>query len=538
MPTPISTNGDALGNDGDDEDSEDRDDDALVDDEDGEGSDDEALDDEDDEVSVDSLPMTPEFSPGEVVEYLGESSGSTFDSGIKTSSFGVVLAVVKSETAKEFRYEVNFQSSGSTATIAEEDLIGALSLPDDGESGGGVEDLSGETATSGDDVLILSPPVTVNNLSAALASVQVGASGLLSPLLYPAEEGPSPPGLPPGPPPGPLPFAARARLVEMSAAIRRQSKFAPSAASSGRASSVETGAGAENVLSDESMLNVEPIPPYGVAQHGTFRITGKFGAGENGKVFEAMSSFYGRVAVKFVSEGSEDFNREIACWKKLGSHPNIVSLYAFFHQGLHWRDVIVEEALDTTLFEGVYPKGTEKPPTPFCFLELINTAVSASRVLVVLDANKLVHSDLKLENVGKKNGVVKVLDFGKGAATGTVVNGCTELYMAPEIEWGTLLDPNQDTFAFGCLLREAATGEDRTKWSETVAWSGFPLPGEPGRCFARFQAKMMHLPHKRPSASACLAFFSTLLEEVDCGGGGSGGGKKKKKVKKAKKEKS
>mmetsp|Transcript_9441 Transcript_9441/g.16040 ORF Transcript_9441/g.16040 Transcript_9441/m.16040 type:complete len:488 (+) Transcript_9441:600-2063(+) len=439
---------------------------------------------------------------------------------------------------------------------ADEDALGNDGNDEDGEDSnddalgdndgeGGVEVPSGKMATSGDDVILKpsgAPPpleVAVDNLSAALASVQVGASGLLSPLLYPAEEGPSPPGLPPGPPPGPLPFAARARLVEMSAAIRRQSKFAPSAASSGRASSVETGAGAENVLSDESMLNVEPIPPYGVAQHGTFRITGKFGAGENGKVFEAMSSFYGRVAVKFVSEGSEDFNREIACWKKLGSHPNIVSLYAFFHQGLHWRDVIVEEALDTTLFEGVYPKGTEKPPTPFCFLELINNAVrSASRVLVVLDANKLVHSDLKLENVGKKNGVVKVLDFGKGAATGTVVNGCTELYMAPEIEWGTLLDPNQDTFAFGCLLREAATGEDRTKWSETVAWSGFPLPGEPGRCFARFQAKMMHLPHKRPSASACLAFFSTLLEEVDCGGGGSGGGKKKKKVKKAKKEKS
>jgi serine/threonine protein kinase/Flp pilus assembly protein TadD len=210
-----------------------------------------------------------------------------------------------------------------------------------------------------------------------------------------------------------------------------------------------------------------------------YRILEKLGAGGMGVVYLAEDTKLGRrVALKILGEEyttNRDrlhrFEQE-ACAASALNHPNILTIHEVGSDGE--RHFIATEYIDgTTLRRKV-------SGTPMDVAEILDIAVQVASALEEAHAAGIIHRDIKPDNIMiRRNGYVKVLDFGLAKLTETsidrsssdgeastrvlvhtdagVVMG-TSHYMSPEQARGKPVDARSDIWSLGVVLYEMVAG--------------------------------------------------------------------------------
>jgi eukaryotic-like serine/threonine-protein kinase len=190
----------------------------------------------------------------------------------------------------------------------------------------------------------------------------------------------------------------------------------------------------------------------------------KFLGGGMSHVYRAKDSVLGRrVALKILTEaGSADAEAKArflleARMASSISHENIISVYDFGEE--EGRPFIVMEFL-----EGESLRDAIKNGHLGSFQRRLRIALQVARALDYIHARKIIHSDIKPENIHLDAAArVKLVDFGIAKAEGMQLTGSgftlgTPYYMAPEQVLGKPLTPQADVYAFGILLFELFTG--------------------------------------------------------------------------------
>ncbi|HSE40181.1 MAG TPA: protein kinase, partial [Acidobacteriota bacterium] len=210
---------------------------------------------------------------------------------------------------------------------------------------------------------------------------------------------------------------------------------------------------------------------------GPYEVVSLLGAGGMGEVYKAKDSRLDRiVAIKVLPANlSADqnlkirFEREARTISNL-SHPNICTLHDVgHHAGL---DFIVMEYLEGETLSDRIQKG------PLPLEQLLQYAIQVVEALDKAHKLKVIHRDLKPQNIMITKSGVKLLDFGLAKFQKSGVHGVesqfetrdhsltkdgaivgTLNYMAPEQLEGKEADERSDIFAFGTTLYEMATGK-------------------------------------------------------------------------------
>ena len=209
-----------------------------------------------------------------------------------------------------------------------------------------------------------------------------------------------------------------------------------------------------------------------------YRILEKLGAGGMGEVYLAEDLKLGRkVAIKVLSEEfttNRDrlhrFEQEASAASNL-NHPNILTIHEVgTDDGRHY---IATEYIDgATLRRKMAAAQLEIP-------EILDIAVQVASALEEAHAAGIVHRDIKPDNIMvRRNGYVKVLDFGLAKLTETVdrspsdaeastrvlvqtdagvVMG-TSHYMSPEQARGKPVDARSDIWSLGVVIYEMIAG--------------------------------------------------------------------------------
>jgi serine/threonine protein kinase/tetratricopeptide (TPR) repeat protein len=209
-----------------------------------------------------------------------------------------------------------------------------------------------------------------------------------------------------------------------------------------------------------------------------YRILEKLGAGGMGVVYLAEDMKLGRkVAIKILSEEfttNKDrlhrFEQEASAASNL-NHPNILTIHEVgTDDGRHY---IATEFIDgVTLRRKIAATKLETP-------EILDIAVQVASALEEAHAAGIVHRDIKPDNIMvRRNGYVKVLDFGLAKLTETVdrspadaeaatrvlvqtdagvVMG-TSHYMSPEQARGKPVDARSDIWSLGVVIYEMVAG--------------------------------------------------------------------------------
>jgi eukaryotic-like serine/threonine-protein kinase len=234
---------------------------------------------------------------------------------------------------------------------------------------------------------------------------------------------------------------------------------------------------------------------------GRYRLESKLGSGGMSTVYLALDEVLDRpVAIKLlhreISEEAdqlERFRREARAAARL-SHPNLVGVIdAGEDDG---RPYIVFEYIEgRTLKRRLQEEG--RLPVD----EAVAYAIEIGRGLTAAHARKLVHRDVKPQNVLiDPDGRAKVTDFGiarslesKGlTATGRVL-GTTD-YVSPEQAMGEDVDERSDVYSLGVVLYEMLTGDVPFR-AETQVGVAMKHVNEP----------MPDVQTRRPEVSAAVA---------------------------------
>jgi eukaryotic-like serine/threonine-protein kinase len=234
---------------------------------------------------------------------------------------------------------------------------------------------------------------------------------------------------------------------------------------------------------------------------GRYRLETKLGSGGMSTVYLAQDEVLDRpVAVKLLhreiveeADQLERFRREARAAARL-SHPNLVGVIdAGEDEG---RPYIVFEYVEgRTLKRRIQEEGGLPVD------EAVAYAIEIGRGLIAAHARKLVHRDVKPQNVLiDPDGRAKVTDFGIArsleseglTATGRVL-GTTD-YVSPEQAMGEDVDERSDVYSLGVVLYEMLTGEVPFR-AETQVGVAMKHVNEP----------LPDVQAKRPEASAAVA---------------------------------
>ena len=245
---------------------------------------------------------------------------------------------------------------------------------------------------------------------------------------------------------------------------------------------------------------------------GHYEILSQLGAGGMGEVYLAQDKTLGRkVALKILptelASNADRLRRFVQEAKATAAlnHPNIAHVYEIAEaEGLHF--IAMEFVDGCTLREKIH---RERKSLPKLLRYLQHTAEGLAKA----HAAGIVHRDLKPDNIMITNDDhAKVLDFGlaklveqhspevisdsgssevvtavmpQRSIPGTVMG--TVGYMSPEQAQGKTdeIDSRSDTFSFGCILFEAATGHKPFE-GESVIKSLHKLVYEPAPSVAEF----------------------------------------------------
>ncbi|HET9527617.1 MAG TPA: protein kinase [Pyrinomonadaceae bacterium] len=214
-----------------------------------------------------------------------------------------------------------------------------------------------------------------------------------------------------------------------------------------------------------------------------YRILEKLGAGGMGEVYLAEDMKLGRkVAIKILSEEyttNKDrlhrFEQEAAAASNL-NHPNILTIHEVgSDDGRHF--------IATEYIDGVTLR-SKAAEAPLEIKQILEIAIQIASALEEAHAAGITHRDIKPDNVMvRRNGYVKVLDFGLAKLTETVdrspldpdaatrvmvqtdagvVMG-TSHYMSPEQARGKPVDARSDIWSLGVVIYELVAG--RTPFS-------------------------------------------------------------------------
>jgi serine/threonine protein kinase len=234
---------------------------------------------------------------------------------------------------------------------------------------------------------------------------------------------------------------------------------------------------------------------------GRYRLESKLGSGGMSTVYLATDQVLDRpVAVKLlhreISEEAdqlERFRREARAAARL-SHPNLVGVIDAGEDDS--RPYIVFEYIEgRTLKRRLQEEG--RLPVD----EAVAYAIEIGRGLTAAHARKLVHRDVKPQNVLiDPDGRAKVTDFGIArsleqqgmTATGRVL-GTTD-YVSPEQAMGEDVDERSDVYSLGVVLYEMLTGDVPFR-AETQVGVAMKHVNEP----------MPDVQAKRPEVSATVA---------------------------------
>ena len=214
-----------------------------------------------------------------------------------------------------------------------------------------------------------------------------------------------------------------------------------------------------------------------------YEVTVPLGEGGMGEVYRARDQRLQRdVAIKILPpllaadpERLARFEREAQVLAAL-NHPNIAQIYGVEEAG-GVLALVMELVEGPTIAETIAATGRLAVDDAFDVARQIAEALEAAH------EQRIVHRDLKPANLKvRRDGVVKVLDFGLAKAIGGeatiaaaslqnsptitlpamtrigVILG-TAAYMAPEQARGKLIDRRVDIWAFGCVLYEMLTGK-------------------------------------------------------------------------------
>ena len=134
--------------------------------------------------------------------------------------------------------------------------------------------------------------------------------------------------------------------------------------------------------------------------------------------------------------GKENFERECTTWVELGLHPNIVSCYYVRRIGdipMVFAEFVEEGSLDDWIENRMlYQGGPEES-----LRRILDIAIQFAWGLEYAHENRLIHQDVKPDNVMMDGGVPKVTDFGLAkarVAAGEYVPDATQRSMF--VSWG------------------------------------------------------------------------------------------------------
>jgi eukaryotic-like serine/threonine-protein kinase len=204
----------------------------------------------------------------------------------------------------------------------------------------------------------------------------------------------------------------------------------------------------------------------GTVLSGRYRLEAKLGSGGMSTVYLARDTTLDRpVAVKVMhremseqADQLERFRQEARAVAKL-SHPNVVSVIDAGEDG-GYPYIVFEYVEGETLKARINRIG------PLDVQEALAYAIEVARGLTVAHARRMVHRDIKPQNVLiDAEGRAKLTDFGISrqleqdgmTATGRVL-GTTD-YVAPEQAMGRGADQRSDIYSLGVVLYEMFTGE-------------------------------------------------------------------------------
>ena len=196
-----------------------------------------------------------------------------------------------------------------------------------------------------------------------------------------------------------------------------------------------------------------------------YEIIEKIGGGGMAEVYKARCRVLDRfVAIKVLrSEFVEDeefiskFKDESQAAAKL-NHNNIVNIYdTGIDDNIHY--IVMEYVEGTTLKEYI------KNNKPLDIKESINIASQIAEALRHAHANKIIHRDIKPQNILiTEDKLAKVGDFGIARAISekTITNSDKSIgsvhYFSPEQARGGYVDNRTDIYSLGVVLFEMVTG--------------------------------------------------------------------------------
>lgn len=257
---------------------------------------------------------------------------------------------------------------------------------------------------------------------------------------------------------------------------------------------------------------------------GRYLIRRSLGQGGQKKVYLARDERLDRdvvIALLKTEELSADsiprLIREAQAMARLGSHPNIVTVYDIGDE--NGRPFIVSQYVEAGSVADLL-RNADKHRLPFD--QVINIASQICRALTHCHDQGIIHRDLKPGNVLlMQDGTAKLADFGlalsadfsritlEGAMVGTVV------YMAPELMVGHQAEPRSDLYSLGVMLYEAVTGRPPFMGDQFVAiitqhinsppvapsWHNPEVPQGLEALILRLLAKT---PEERPASAAAV----------------------------------
>lgn len=255
-------------------------------------------------------------------------------------------------------------------------------------------------------------------------------------------------------------------------------------------------------------------PLIGTLLDGRYRVDATIGSGGMSTVYRAFDTKLERdVAVKVMHAQHlrdpaflERFRREARAVAQI-SHQHVVSVIDAGEDDGH--PYIVFEFI-----EGEDLKQHIRREGPLPVPEAVAYAIEVARALLAAHARKLVHRDVKPQNVLiDPDGHARVTDFGIArsleaaeaglTATGRVL-GSTD-YVSPEQALGRDVDGQTDIYSLGILLYEMLTGEVPFKADTQV-----------GVALKHVREGLPDVRRKRPEVSAALAATIERATAKEC----------------------
>ncbi|MEA2369392.1 MAG: eukaryotic-like serine/threonine-protein kinase [Thermoleophilaceae bacterium] len=250
----------------------------------------------------------------------------------------------------------------------------------------------------------------------------------------------------------------------------------------------------------------------GTLLNGRFRLEEQIGSGGMSTVYRAFDETLERwVAIKLMHRALSDdplqherFRREARAVARL-SHPHVVTVIDAGEDDGH--PYIVFEYV-----EGETLKARIKHSGGLPVVEAVAYAIEIARALAAAHSERLVHRDVKPQNVlvdleGRAKvtdfGIARALDDGSLTATGRVL-GTTD-YVAPEQAMGEEVNEQSDIYSLGICLYEMLAGEVPFKAESQV-----------GVAMKHGRDPLPDIQRARPEVSAALAAVIDHATAKEC----------------------